>query len=336
MTNENFFKHDDKAYAENLNDAILIANSFNYQVPVNIPSMYSNHHYPSNNNTYKAGVADITIISSGSLSIGDEAITNNTNSSQILRLRIYPNFNNFYAWEKLNWTCTGDVTVNICDTGTNTSLLPSGALTNPNNEILLNGISSLQGLKEYDLLITIPANGILNTLSIVFINNWNSSNRISASISQANVSGLVDDLSSLESGKADTEHTHSSTDVTESNALENIGTTIGTPQSQINEAVDEMVGSLSDSITNLIQVQEVNRNTPSISAGGTSKQIFTVTACPTGYTWNYFSTSTGWGTGNSLSLSGTTLTVNVLNVSNGSHSISFRGVLVYYPTSWSI
>lgn len=336
MTNENFFKHDDKAYAENLNDAVLIGNAFNFEVPVNLPSMYLNNHFPTDTNVHKAGVADVTIISSGSLSIGDTEITNNTNTSQILRLRIYPNFNTFHAFKSINWTCTGNVTVDICNVGTTTSLIPSGALTNPNNEILLNGISSLQGLKEYDLLITIPANGILNTLSIVFINNWNSSNRISASISQANVSGLVDDLSSLESGKADTEHTHSSTDVTESNALENIGTTIGTPQSQINEAVDEMVGSLSDSITNLIQVQEVNRNTPSISAGSTSKQIFTVTACPPGYTWNYFSTSTGWGTVSSVSLSGTTLTVNVLNVSNGSHVISFRGVLVYYPTSCSI
>lgn len=252
MSNENFFKHDDKAYAENLNDAILIANAFDYEVPVNIPSMYSNHHYPSNNNTYKAGVADITLISSGSLSIGDEAITNNTNSSQMLRLRIYPNFNNFYAWKRLNWTCTGAVTVNICDAGTSTSLLPSGALTNPDNETLLNGISSLQGLKEYDLLITIPVNGVLNTLSLVFVNNWNSQNRVSASISQGNVTGLVSDLSSLESGKADTEHTHSSSDVTESNALSNIGTSANATQSVINGAVDEMVGSLDTSITNIM------------------------------------------------------------------------------------
>ena len=90
------------------------------------------------------------------------------------------------------------------------------------------------------------------------------------------------------------------------------------------------------SITNLIQVQEVNKNTPSISAGGTSAQTFTVTACPTGYSWKYFSISTGWGTVSSVSLSGTTLTVTVLNVSNGSHGISFRGVLVYYPSSWNI
>jgi len=251
MSNENFFKHDDKAYAENLNDAILIANAFDYQVPVNIPGMYGNNHYPNDNNIHKVGVADVTIVSSGSLSIGDTAITNNSNTSQVLRLRVYPNFNSFYAWKRLNWTCTGDVTVNICDAGTSTSLLPSGALTNPDNIRLLNGISNLQGLKEYDLLITIPVNGVLNTLSLVFVNNWNSNNRVSASISQANVTGLTDDLSSLESGKADAVHGHNSNFVRAFRGLPNIGTIAGETLTEVNGAIDEKLGSLSTSITDL-------------------------------------------------------------------------------------
>ena len=257
MSNENFFKHDDKAYAENLNDAILIANAFDYQVPVNIPGMYGNNHYPNDNNIHKVGVADVTIISSGSLSIGDTSITNNSNTSQVLRLRVYPNFNSFYAWKKLNWTCTGDVTVNICDAGTSTSLLPSGALTNPDNETLLNGISNLQGLKEYDLLITIPVNGVLNTLSLVFVNNWNSNNRVSASINQSNVTGLVsdlsgirDDLSSLESSKAPIVHNHTLADVVSLEAFPNIGTGIRVTQRVVNRAIDNKIGSLSTSITN--------------------------------------------------------------------------------------
>ena len=94
--------------------------------------------------------------------------------------------------------------------------------------------------------------------------------------------------------------------------------------------------SFFNSITNLIKVQEVTKNTSSVSAGSTSTQTFTVTACPSGYSWKYLSTSTGWGTVSSVSLSGTTLTVTVLNVSNGSHGISFRGVLVYYPSTWNI
>lgn len=196
MSNENFFKHDDKAYAENLNDAILIANAFDYQVPVNIPGMYNNNHYPSDNLVHKCGVSDVTIVSSSSLSIGDTSITNNSNTSQVLRLRVYPNFNNFYGWKNLGWDGDEGITVDICDAGTTTSLLPSGELTNPEGNNLL-GAASLRGLKEYDLLITIPVNGVLNTLSLVFVNKWHSQNRVSASINQGNVTGLEDDLQSF-------------------------------------------------------------------------------------------------------------------------------------------
>lgn len=197
MSNENFFKHDDKAYAENLNDAILIANAFNYQVPVNIPGMYNNNHYPNDNNVHKCGVSDVTIVTSGILSIGDTSITNNSNTSQVLRLRVYPNFNNFYSWMDLSWTGDDGITIDICDAGTTTSLLPSGELTTPDGNNL-SGVASLRGLKEYDLLITIPANCSLNSLSLVFVNKWNSSNRVSASISQANVDGLTTRLNSID------------------------------------------------------------------------------------------------------------------------------------------
>ena len=117
--------------------------------------------------------------------------------------------------------------------------------------------------------------------------------------------------------------------------INNVKSNINNVESDVSN-LQTSVNSLSDSITNLIQVQEVHKNTPSISAGSTSAQTFTVTACPTGYSWKYFSTSTGWGTVSSVSLSGTTLTVKLLNVSNSSHSINFRGVLVYYPSSWNI
>lgn len=196
MTNENFFKHDDKAYAENLNDAILIANAFDYEVPVKLPEMYNNNHYPNDNNVHKVGVSDVTIVSSGSLSIGDTSITNNSNTSQGLRLRVYPNFNNFYSWRVLSWIGDDGITIDIYDAGTTTSLLPSGELTNPDGSNL-SGVASLRGLKEYDLLITIPTNCSLNSLSFVFVNNWNSSNRVSASLSTSNVTGLEDDLQSF-------------------------------------------------------------------------------------------------------------------------------------------
>lgn len=342
MTNENFFKHDDKAYTENLNDAILIANAFDYQVPVNIPGMYGNNHYPNDNNIHKVGVADVTIVSSGSLSIGDTSITNNSNTSQVLRLRVYPNFNNFYGWKDLGWDGDDGITIDICDAGTTTSLLPSGELTNPDGNNLA-GIASLRGLKEYDLLITIPVSGVLNTLSLVFVNNWNSQNRVSASINQSNVTGLEsdlsgirDDLSDLQEGKADTEHSHTTSTVVERNALSHIGTSVNALQSVVNEAVDEMVGSLSTSITNLVQVQEVAVNMGTISSGGNSTKTATVTACPTGYSSMILVKTTSWCVCSASSVTGTTLSVTGMNLHSGSHTCWITVYVVYYPSTWNI
>jgi len=260
MTNENFFKHDNKAYTENLNDAILIANAFDYQVPVNIPGMYNNNHYPNDNNIHKVGVADVTIISSSSLSIGDTSITNNSNTSQVLRLRVYPNFNNFYGWKDLGWDGDDGITIDICDAGTTTSLLPSGELTNPDGNNLA-GIASLRGLKEYDLLITIPPNDILNTLSIVFVNNWNSSNRVSASINQSNVTGLESALTGLNEGLDDVE-TGVSNNLSKINTLsrEVWNNTSQTGTSRIDSLVDS-VNSLDTSITNIGTFEKVAENT---------------------------------------------------------------------------
>lgn len=108
-------------------------------------------------------------------------------------------------------------------------------------------------------------------------------------------------------------------------------------ESEISRDVTPQISNLNSRINalepNLVRVKEVNGNASSVSAGGTSTQTFTVPACPSGYGWKYFSTSTGWGTVSSVSLSGTTLTVTLLNVSNTSHDISFSGALMYYPTT---
>ena len=51
-------------------------------------------------------------------------------------------------------------------------------------------------------------------------------------------------LSSTVSGKADSVHTHTSTDVTEASALSNIGTSANASQHNINIAIDNIVGNL--------------------------------------------------------------------------------------------
>lgn len=54
----------------------------------------------------------------------------------------------------------------------------------------------------------------------------------------------LNSLSSTVSGKADSVHTHSSTDVTEASALTHIGTSANATQSAINSKLDTIVGNL--------------------------------------------------------------------------------------------
>ena len=58
-------------------------------------------------------------------------------------------------------------------------------------------------------------------------------------------------INNLESGKANTVHSHSSTDVTEFKALHHIGTNVNVSQSEVNRVIDNKIGSLSTSIADL-------------------------------------------------------------------------------------
>jgi len=58
-------------------------------------------------------------------------------------------------------------------------------------------------------------------------------------------------INNLESGKADIAHTHFTSAVRERSPLSNIGTSANFPQSEVNRLIDNKIGSLSTSITNL-------------------------------------------------------------------------------------
>ena len=234
----NFFKHNDKVYSENLNDSVLVGNAFSWSISMDLPTD-SDGLFPSSSDVVKAKVADVYATPNTNLSIGS-TIENSSGSSQVYRLTVYPNFNRYGGFTFVS--LEGDGSVIIAEKG------GTSPVRNNLDYANLGNVTELKTLREYDLVVTIPSGGEVTGLGFGFQSSTASAN---AMISQANVAGLVDDLSSLESGKADTEHTHSSTDVIESNALSNIGTSANTTQGVINEAVDEMVGSLSNSITNL-------------------------------------------------------------------------------------
>ena len=235
-----FFKHGNKVYSENLNDGILVGNSFDWTVSIGLPGD-TGGVFPNSSTVVKAKVADCSITPNSNLSIG-ETITNNAGSSQVYRLTVYPNFNRYGGFTSVSLSGDGEVII--------TEVGASAPIRNNLDYSNLGDVVELKQLKEYDIVVTLPSGGEVTGLSFGF---KSSSADVTASINQSNVSGLVDDLSSLESGKADTEHTHTTAQVTDSNTLPIIGIRDTASQSEVNGAVDSMVGSLSTSIANHLE-----------------------------------------------------------------------------------
>ena len=241
----NFFKHNDKVYSENLNDSVLVGNAFSWSISIDLPTD-SDALFPTGSDVVKAKVADVYATPNSNLSIGS-TIENSSGSSQVYRLTVYPNFNRFGGFTFVS--LEGDGSVIITEKGGTSPVRNNLDYSN------LGNVTELKTLREYDLVVTIPSGGVVTGLGFGF---QSTSASADASISQANVSGLVDDLSSLESGKADIVHTHFTRGVIERNALSNIGTSANALQSVVNEEVDEKVGSLSTSITNIMDFKLVH------------------------------------------------------------------------------
>ena len=244
----NFFKHNDKVYSENLNDSVLVGNAFSWSISIDLPSD-SDGLFPAGSDVVKAKVADVYATPNTNLSIGS-TIENSSGSSQVYRLTVYPNFNRFGGFTFVS--LEGDGSVIITTKGGTSPVRNNLDYTN------LGNVTELKTLREYDLVVTIPSGGEVTGLSFGF---QSSAASAEASISQANVDGLTSDLSSLRTGKANTVHTHTSVNVTENRSLPNIESGNGASQSVVNGAVDNKIGSLSNSIRGEVAPKISNLNT---------------------------------------------------------------------------
>ena len=198
----NFFNDSNKAYSENLNDSVLVGNAFSWSISIDLPTD-SDGLFPAGSDVVKAKVADVYATPNSNLGIGS-TIENSSGSSQVYRLTVYPNFNRFGGFTFVS--LEGDGSVIITEKG------GTSPVRNNLDYANLGNVTELKTLREYDLVVTIPSGGVVTGLGFGF---QSTSASADASISQANVSGLVDDLSSLESGKADTEHTHTKSEITD-------------------------------------------------------------------------------------------------------------------------
>lgn len=181
----NFFKHNDKVYSENLNDSVLVGNAFSWSISMDLPTD-SDGLFPSSSDVVKAKVADVSATPNTNLSIGS-TIENSSGSSQVYRLTVYPNFNRFGGFKSI--TLTGEGTFYIANKGASTPIANNLDYTN------LSNVPELKVLKEYDIVVTIPNNGEVTGLGFVF---QSSSANVSGSINQANVAGLTTRLNSID------------------------------------------------------------------------------------------------------------------------------------------
>jgi len=180
-----FFKNGDKAYSENLNDGVLVGNAFDWTVSIGLPAD-NGGVFPNSSTVVKAKVADVYITPNSNLSIGS-SIENNSGSSQVYRLTVYPNFNRFGGFKSI--TLDGDGTFYIANKGGTTPI------ANNLDYDDLSNVPELKVLKEYDIVVTIPNNGEVTGLGFVF---QSSSANVSGSINQANVAGLTARLNSID------------------------------------------------------------------------------------------------------------------------------------------
>ena len=181
----NFFKHGDKGYVENLNDSILLGNAFDWTIEVSLPTD-TGSVFPSSSDVVKAKVCDASITPNSNLSIGS-TISNSSGSSQTYRLTVYPNFNRYGGFKSISLTADSGVTFYIANKGGNSQIVNNLDYSD------LSNVPELKVLKEYDIVITVPNGKSVSGLSFVL---QSSSADVYGSIAQSNVSGLASALDS--------------------------------------------------------------------------------------------------------------------------------------------
>lgn len=187
---DEYFTHNDKPFAENINDALLLSDAYDLVIPVSLPEHFSDRHFSSTTGiARKAGVALVTLLDVDSeIDIDDTTIE----GSGDITFRVYPNFNQFYRWGKVGWTVSsGEVTVDLCKTD------GTVIVANIPNGEGLSDYSELKKLQQIDVVAHFD-NAVLSNITFYFENNHTTHSRPSALLQQANVEGLEDDLADRE------------------------------------------------------------------------------------------------------------------------------------------
>lgn len=191
---DDYFTNEDKPFAENLNDALLLSNVFDMTVNVEAPLMFSNSTWVSTTSPRKCGVSILTLkegLPSG-VSVGTDSSTGNSTltGNGTVKLSWYPNFNSFGKFKAITWENTGTIVVNLKTINGTTiaSNISKGTIENQSNE--------LRTLQEI-VIELVFTNATLKSLTVTMENKQG--NRYGATVGITDVTGLDDRLTAIES-----------------------------------------------------------------------------------------------------------------------------------------
>ena len=189
---DNYFTNEDKPFAENLNDALLISNVFDFTVPIVLPTMFSNNTWVDTTSPRKCGVAIATLkeaLPSG-ISVGTSGGNSTLTGTGTVKLLFYPNFNTFGKFKAINWESSNNkIQVNLKKkNGTSiASNISKGNLS-----------VNITDLEELLIEIVFTASDTLTSFTIT-MENKDSSNRYGADVKIQSVDGLETRLTNIES-----------------------------------------------------------------------------------------------------------------------------------------
>lgn len=190
---DDYFTNEDKPFAENLNDALLLSNVFDMTVDVEAPLMFSNSTWGNTTSPRKCSVSILTLkegLPSG-VSVGTDSETGNSTltGTGTVELSWYPNFNAFGKFKSINWEAEGNITVNL-KTSNGTTIA-----SNISKGIIENQSSELRTLQEI-VIELVFSNATLKNLIVTMENK--SQERYGATVGITDVTGLDDRLTSIE------------------------------------------------------------------------------------------------------------------------------------------
>lgn len=180
---DEYFTNEDKPYAENLNDVLLVSNVFDLTVPVVLPDDFSNGAWVDTGNKRKCHVSIVQVTDFDNLTVTGSSLTGNG----ALTFRFYPNFNSFGKIRGVDWN--GSVDEVIVNDANGNSLCN---VTEPGN---FPNVSGLRTLQNFEIIVKV--NGELEDLTLRLENKVKSA-RHTVSATVEDIDGLSDALDSIE------------------------------------------------------------------------------------------------------------------------------------------